>query len=226
MAGRWGRIIQLDRKQQLIILLLVGVILFGGGYRYAQIKERAANEGKPALENKTEIKTKEIQVHIVGAVARPGVYKLPQGARVIEAVNMAGPEEDADLDSLKLASLVNDGQTIPVPLKTSSAGSSVAAPGNTTGASGNTTSGGGHSTLVPGQGTGQAGSAPANGQVNINTADLTQLDTLPGIGPALAQRIVQCRETNGPFNSVEDIKNVSGIGDKKFEDLKDKITVR
>ncbi|MCG9967019.1 ComEA family DNA-binding protein [Pelotomaculum terephthalicicum JT] len=219
MAGRWGRIIQLDRKQQLIILLLAGVILFSGGYRYAQIKERAANESKPALENTTETKTKEIQVHVVGAVDRPGVYKLFQGARVIDAVNMAGPKEDADLDSLQLASLLNDGKTIPVPFKTSSPDT----PGNI---SENTPGGGGYGAAVPGQGAGQAGSAQANGLVNINTADLSQLDTLPGIGPSLAQRIVQYRETNGSFYSIEDIKNVSGIGDKKFEELKDKITVR
>jgi competence protein ComEA len=61
--------------------------------------------------------------------------------------------------------------------------------------------------------------------VNINTADLSQLDSLPGIGPALAQRIIDYRETNGPFGAVEDIKNVSGIGDKKFDALKDLITV-
>lgn len=210
----------------MIILLLVGVILFGGGYRYAQMKERAANEGKPVLENATENKTKELQVHVAGAVVRPGVYKLPQGARVIDAVNMAGPGEGAELDSLKLASLVTDGQTILVPFKTSSAGSTVAAPGNIAGTSGSATSGSGHGTMVSGPGTGQASSASVSGLVNINTADSSQLDTLPGIGPALAQRIVQYRETNGPFNSVEDIKNVSGIGDKKFEDLKDKITAR
>jgi len=189
------------------------VILFGGGYRYAQVKERAVNEGKPVLENTTENKIKELQVHVAGAVARPGVYKLPQGARVIDAVNMAGPTGDAALDSLKLASLVTDGQTITVPLITPSSGNSVSAPGNIAGTSGSLPGGGGHNTS-------------ASGQVNINTADLSQLDTLPGIGPSLAQRIIQYRETNGPFKTIEDIKNVSGIGDKKFEDLKDKITVR
>jgi len=213
-----GRIIQLDRKQQLIILLLVGVILFGGGYRYAQMKERAANESKPALENTAATKTKEIKAHVVGAVSLPGVYSLPQGARVIDAVKMAGPKEDADLDSLRLASPVNDGQTIAVPFKTSPAGGLPNAPGNISGGSG-------QSAPVPGQGTGRTGFAPADGLVNINTADLSQLDTLPGIGLALAQRIVQYRESNGLFSSVEDIKNVSGIGDKKFEELKEKITV-
>jgi len=184
------------------------------------------NEGKPVLENATENKVKELQVHVAGAVARPGVYKLTQGARVIDAVNMAGPTGDAALDSLKLASLVTDGQTITVPFITQPSGNSVSTPGKIAGASGSTPGGGGYGAVVPGQGAGQTGSAQTNGLVNINTADLSQLDTLPGIGPSLAQRIIQYRETNGPFNSVEDIKNVSGIGDKRFEELKDKITVR
>lgn len=207
---------QLDRKQQLIILLLAGVILFGAGYRYAQIKERGAvNESVPLIENVAETKTKEIQVHVVGAVARPGVYKMPQGARIVEAVNLAGLLEDAEQDALKLASPINDGQTIIVPYKASAAensGAGAAVPGVAAGTAGTVTSGA------------QAVLASNSGQVNINTADASQLSTLPGIGPALSQRIIQYRETNGDFSSIEEIKKVSGIGDKKYEDLKDKIT--
>lgn len=216
---------QLDRKQQLIILLLVGVMLFAGGYRYAQIKERAAAEGIPVLETAVEKAPTELQVHVAGAVARPGVYKLPEGARVIDAVNLAGPLEDAALDALKLAAPVTDGQTIPVPWKMASAESD-AVSGNVAGTSGSMSSGrGGSGAPVFGPGVALVGATAVNGLVNINTADISRLDTLPGIGPALAERIVQYRETNGLFYSVEDIKNVSGIGDKKFEDLKDKITV-
>lgn len=209
---------QLDRKQQLIILFLVGVMLFGGGYRYAQFKERAAAGDTPVLEKTVEKAPAELQVHVAGAVARPGVYKLPEGARVIDAVNMAGPLADAALDALKLAAPVTDGQTIPVPVQMTSP-EGAAFPGNAAGAPGR----GGYMVAAPAPGAGQAGAV--NGLVNINTADAGQLDTLPGIGPALAQRIIQYRETNGPFYSVEDIKNVSGIGDKKYEELKDKITV-
>lgn len=210
--------IQLDRKQQMVIFLLVAVILFGGGYRYAQMKERTAEESKTVLEAAGENKSRELQVHVAGAVLKPGVYRLPQGARVIDAVNMAGPAAEADLDSLKLASPLTDGQTIPVPLKPAVSGAQAGQPGAAAGT--------GRSVSTPQPGAKSAGNAGAAGLVNINTADQSQLDTLPGIGPALAQRIIQYREVNGPFNTVEDLKNVSGIGDKSFEKLRDRITVR
>lgn len=209
LARRWDRLLQLDRKQQLILLLLAGVILFGGGYRYAQVKERAANEAKPTVESmaqQEEDAIKEIQVHIVGAVERPGVYKLLQDARTIDAVQLAGLKEDADTDSLRLAAPVQDGQTIMVPVKASSLESPAAGEQSTSAS-------------------GQPAAGSVSNLVNINTANADQLETLPGIGPALAQRIIQHRETNGFFYSVEDIKSVSGIGEKKYADLKDKITI-
>lgn len=214
--------IQLDRKQQLVILVLVGAILFGGGYRYAQMKERAAQESKPVLKSPVENKVKELLVHVTGAVTKPGVYQLPQGSRVIDAVNKAGPTGDAQLDALKLASPVIDGQTVYVPSKTAANQQGVPGSG---GLSGSSTSENSKGSYAPQPGSAGSGSAAIVGLVNINTADQSQLDTLPGIGPALAQRIIQYRETNGPFKTIEDIKNVSGIGDKNFEKLKDKITV-
>lgn len=218
--------IQLDRKQQFVIILLVGVILFGGGYRFAQMKERAAEESKPALEAAGENKTKDLQVHVAGAVLKPGVYHLPQGSRVIDAVNMAGPTGEADLDSLKLASMVTDGQTIYVPLKpaVNQAGSTPS--GSPPGAPVSSAAGTGRNAFIPQTGAKATGAAAVTGLININTADQSQLDTLPGIGPALAQKIIQYREVNGPFKSIDDLKNVSGIGDKNFENLKDRITVR
>ena len=184
----------------MVILLLAGLILFGGGYRYALLKERAAVENAPHWENQAEVTEKEIQVHVTGAVERPGVYKLTQGARIVEAINLAGLSEDADLDALRLAAVLNDGQTINVP------------------------------SIVPGDG--QGGTAQITGAaaindslININNADSKQLCTLPGIGPALAERIIAYRETKGQFSDVSEIKKVTGIGDKKFQDLQDKITV-
>lgn len=214
--------IQLDRKQQLVILVLVGIIIFGGGYRFAQMKERVAEENKADFEQGEaagESETKNLIIHVTGAVAKPGVYELPVGSRVIDAVNKAGPTGEADLDVLKLATQVIDGQTIYVPVKSAAAqpgavgtgppaAAVVAAPVMSSSA------GAGSSTQQTG------------GKVNINTADQAQLDTLPGIGPAYAQRIIQYREINGPFKTIEDIKQVSGIGDKRFEQLKDLITVQ
>jgi competence protein ComEA len=212
-------VIQLDRRQQLIVLLLVGVILFSGGYRLAQIKDKSTEKLKPALESSDENKAKEVTVHVFGAVSKPGVYQVSQSARVIDAINMAGPTGEADLDSIKLAAKVTDGQDISVPFK---ADIDPAATGVTQGAS---TSAGRNVFTAP-TGAKSGGAVAANGLVNINTANQSELDTLPGIGPALAQRIIQYRETNGYFQSVEDLKNVSGIGDKNFENMKDKITVR
>lgn len=212
--------IQLDRRQQLIVLLLVGVILFSGGYRLAQIKDKSPEKIKPSLESADENKAKEVTVHVFGAVAKPGVYQLSQGTRVIDAINMAGPTGEADLDSIKLASKVTDGQDISVPFK---AVIDPAAVGVTQDASTSAGITGRNVFTAP---AGASGAVAANGLVNINTANQSELDTLPGIGPALAQRIIQYREANGNFQSIEDLKNVSGIGDKNFENMKDKITVR
>jgi competence protein ComEA len=197
-------IFQFDRKQQLVILLLAAFIVFGCGYRYALFKERTATEKMPHLEIKEEISVKEIQVHVVGAVEKPGVYKLNQGARIIDAVSMAGLLDEAEQDALKLAAIVSDGQTVNVPYKLTDEEKNMA-----------------------GQlaGSNAVRIDSANNLVNINSADMTQLCTLPGIGPGLAERILSYRETNGQFATVDDIKRVSGIGDKRFQDIKDRITV-
>lgn len=209
--------IQLERRQQLIILILAGVILFSGGYRFAQVKLRPVDE--PALETQELSRIKILSVHVTGSVSKPGVYQLPADARIIDAVNKAEPMEDADLDSLKLAARIVDGQDIYVPLKLPP-GSSPAI-GNQPGAAfPSARSGSSASGAAPG-----INSAAVSGLVNINTADQGQLDTLPGIGSSLAQRIIQYRDSNGPFKDTEDLKDVSGIGDKNYEILKDKITV-
>lgn len=209
--------IQLERKQQLILLVLVGFILFGGGYRYALFKEVSAV--KPALEVPEQSKVKNLSVHVTGAVTNPGVYQLPADNRIVDAVNKAVPLGQADLDALKLAAKLADGQDIYVPFKIDHNGT--AAAGIQTGAASPNAGASGGSLLSSSAGAGSASS----GLVNINTADQAQLDTLPGIGSALAQRIIQYREANGPFKAIEDLKDVSGIGDKNFENLKDRITV-
>ncbi|MGI9861602.1 ComEA family DNA-binding protein [Moorella naiadis] len=156
-----------------------------------------------------------IQVHVTGAVKLPGVYELPAGARVNEAVNLAGLLPEANANALNLAAPLNDGQQIVVPRQ----GEAIAAVGT-------------GSLPAPGSGPGAApgvtaGATPVNsgGKVNINTATLQELDSLPGIGPTLAQRILDYRNQKGPFRNIEDLQNVSGIGAKKFADLKDRVTV-
>src|ERR687897_52546 len=137
-------------------------------------------------------------VHVAGAVRRPGVYRMPGGARVEAAVRRAGgPTRRADLGAVNLAAEVQDGRQILVPRR------------------------------VPGGGV-AAGIAPepAEGQpLNLNTATLEQLDTLSGIGPATAQKILDAREEGGGFGSIEELGEVPGIGEKPLASLRQEATV-
>jgi competence protein ComEA len=143
-------------------------------------------------------------VHVAGRVRHAGVYQLNQGDRVIDAIRAAGgARKDSDLRSINLAALVTDGEQIIVWKK--EPGGSVV------------TSGGGGG--VP------PGSGSPTQPVNLNTATLDQLESLPGIGPALGQRIIDYRTEHGPFASVDDLVDVSGIGEKRLEDIRPLVTV-
>ena len=147
-----------------------------------------------------------VRVYVSGAVATPGVYTLPPHSLVNDALRAAGgAAPDADLDRINLAQEVRDQQQVHVPRK-GETGQSQPVP---------TTPAGGAAT--PG--------APGVKRVNINTATLAELETLPKIGPGLAQRIIDYRTQNGPFKKLEDLKNVSGIGDAIFEAVKNLITI-
>lgn len=146
-----------------------------------------------------------VTVHVAGAVANPGLYSLPEGGRVQDAVNAAGGFlSDASPDAINLARVLQDGEQVVIPTL-EQVESETAASASVTGST--------------------AAAAGAQVVVNINTAGVEELDTLPGVGPATAQAIVDERESNGPFASIEDIQRVSGIGEKKFEKLRDSICV-
>lgn len=139
-----------------------------------------------------------VGVYVIGAVEAPGVYYLSEGSRIHDAVEAAGGATgDADLVRVGMAQLLTDEQTVYVP-RVGETAVPVAAP---------------------------AGSDEARGKVNINRADLSQLDSLPGIGPGLAQRILDYRAANGPFQTTEDLLGVPGIGETIFLGLRDLITV-
>ena len=140
-----------------------------------------------------------IGVHVTGAVVEPDrVYYLPEGARVSDAIEAAGgANAEADLSQLNLAGYIKDGQRIYVP----TVGEKIENIANT------------------------AGENQENLLTNINLASKIELLDLPGIGETYAERIIQHREENGPFETIEDIMKVKGIGESKFNDLKDKITV-
>jgi competence protein ComEA len=145
-------------------------------------------------------------VHVAGAVRRPGVYRLPAGARVQDAVERAGgAREKGDVNAINLAAKVVDGQQIVVPSRApNGAGAAVAA-----GAAGTAAAGG-----APGQ---------TGPPVSLNSATAEQLDTLDGVGPATAQKIIAWRTQHGGFRSVADLGQVPGIGPKKLAALRDKV---
>lgn len=163
----------------------------------AQAEEQAASE--------QDSDVRQVGVDVEGAVASPGLYLVSADARVNDAVAAAGGmTSDADRQRVNLAQKVEDGMQVYVP----SCEEAPAATGTTT------------------TGAGQASSSGASkGKVNLNTASAEELQTLSGIGPSLSQRIIDYRQANGPFKSVDDLRKVSGIGDTRFKSLKDLVCV-
>jgi competence protein ComEA len=157
-------------------------------------------------------------VYVAGAVARPGVYELPPGARVQAALRAAGGAlPGADLEAVNLARPVEDGEEIAVPrpgelVRTASAGGEPSETGR-------------RRRRRRHHGSGERGAArrqekePPAETVDVNAASAEELETLPGIGPSLAERIVTFRETNGPFGSAEDLLDVNGMNDRRLEEI-------
>ena len=195
-------------KKSMLVLLAV-VALAAGGAFYAGIhgqEEVVELDAGTALVQ--EAQAKEIVVYVAGAVNRPGVVQLAEGARAKDAVDACGGFlPTADTNGVNLAQKLKDGMQVTVPEKMTAAAQGAATQGVTGGA--------------------QAGAAKPlpEGMVNINTADEKELDKLPGVGPAMAKRIVEYRTENGAFQAPEEIKRVKGIGDAKYEKMKDKIAV-
>jgi competence protein ComEA len=148
-------------------------------------------------------------VHVAGAVRRPGVYRLAEGARVQDAVRRAGgAARGADLGAVNLAARVADGQQVVVPKRVAGAGAGAGAAG----------AGG-----APGAGGGAAGAAAQGPPVSLSSATLEQLDTLDGVGPATAQKILDWRREHGGFRSVDDLGQVPGIGPKRLAVLRERV---
>ena len=145
------------------------------------------------------VEARTVFVHVGGAVVEPGVRELAEGARVQDAVDAAG-------DALNLARVLADGEQIVVP----SQEEAVLEPG---------------AAVDGGDAGSRAAASPTGGKIDLNRATAAELDALPGVGPSTAEKIVADREANGPFRTVEDLKRVSGIGDKKFADLADLVCV-
>jgi competence protein ComEA len=155
--------------------------------------------------------TKEpIAVHIIGAVPRPGLYEFAEGSRVQDAIDAAGGLlTSANVDSVNLAALLEDGQQLDIPYKAGADSSN---------------ENGDDALVLPGATEKPDASEAGQDLVNINTASAEELDNLPGIGPTIAQRIVEYREANGSFQTIDDLMNVSGIGPSTFENIKELIS--
>lgn len=160
---------------------------------------------EPGVEEKEPL---PVLVDVKGAVNYPGVYTLTDEDRVVDAITLAGGYiDDANPSLINHAQKLQDEMVIYIPLKGEEAEIAI-------------------QTFAGGGSTGSSSASADSGKVNINTADEAQLTTLPGIGPAKAKAIITHREEQGTFQTIEGLKEVSGIGDKTFEQLKDLIDIK
>lgn len=171
----------------------------------------ASNSTNDMIKNSTDEKDMII-IHITGAVKTPGIVKLEEGSRIEDAINKAGGlTEDADITKVNLAYILEDGTKIKIPSNSDIGdfqGENILRTDS------------GEGIIEDNENSSQSSS------LNINKATEQDLQTLPGIGPLLASRIIAYRDENGKFSTIEDIKNVNGIGNSKYENIKDYICVK
>ncbi len=198
----------LERYRGYILIVLLNLVVLGGMFFFLRRPEPEPVTILPPEPTATPLPTptpKPLRVYVSGAVAHPDVYELPCDSIVKDAVEAAGGATgEADLNRINLARRVHDEEQIYVPRK-------------------------GEENPPVSTSPSSASPSPSDQRghkVNINAATAEELSTLPGIGPTKAQSIIDYRLANGPFQSIEDIKNVRGIGEATFEKLKDKITVQ
>ena len=219
-------ILNLTKKQKIVFTIIIIAILSIVFIYIVKNTYEAENNEELLLNNdineiaKTQeeekigiINTKEkVVVHVIGEVNNPGVITLDDGSRIIDAINLAGGKtEEADLSKINLAYVIEDGTQIYIPrinenlneveLISSDAGKGVII----------------NSESIERE--------KVETKVNINTANKEKLMTLPGVGETTAQKIVEYREQNGKFKKIEELQNVNGIGESKYNSLKDKIIV-
>lgn len=209
----------LSSKQKTAIIIagviVVGIFIFymttkSNNYITPEINEIAEDVTKEEEEEEEEIMPKEIVVHITGAVQKEGIVRIKEGSRIVDAIEAAGGmTNEIDLGKINLAYTLKDGQKIYIP-KTSDIGEEY-------------TKGVNESDIIIDAGTEENSST--NTKVNINTANISQLESISGIGESTANKIIQYREKNGKFKTIEEIKNVSGIGELKYEGIKNDICV-
>lgn len=199
----------------LLIVILAFIWLFsiyGNDPPKNEIKK--SQESNNEIEFKLGIKEKEnktIMIDISGEIITPGVVKLPEGSRIIDAITAAGGKtEDADLSKVNLAYILDDGVQLYIPRYNEKLEKEIVQ-------------------TEPGVGIIQEGintTSKKDSKVNINTANKEKLATLPGIGEGTAEKIIEYRSKTGKFKTIDEIKKIPGIGESKFKSLKDKITIK
>ena len=191
-------------RQQLIAWAAVGlvILLIGASYLRGQLSSPVREEpAAVTLGIKEDRTSARLKVHVVGAVAHPGLYEIEPGSRVADALEKAGGATPAaDLNQINLAAKLADGQQLVVP---------------EAGAAG----------VVAGAAGAGSGTPAVNQPININTATAEQLNALDGVGPKTARKIIEYREANGGFKSVEELLEVPGIGPAKFEQIRNQVVI-
>lgn len=215
---------KLNNTQKVILIILIALIC--GIIAYAVMSNNSEYEEQDILEqniieNKIENKIEDnienekrkIVIHITGQVKNPGLVYLYEGARIADAIKEAGGStKDAALDKVNLAYVLEDGQKIYIPNKNEKISEIQYIITDS-----------GENVLKD---TGKESNVKGGiKKVNINSANQEELETLPGVGPALAVRIIEYRNSNGKFEKVEDVQNVKGIGDSKFTNIKEYICI-
>lgn len=224
---------EFNKKQKIMIVIIGSMIIIAFLYYiYTKDEDTVISSEENITENieKTE-ETEEVMeeenhniiVHVSGAVNSEGIVELEENSRISDAINKAGGlKENADTKRINLAFKLEDGMKIYIPVigeivETQAGNNNIVDETSkyVTSSSDN----------VQKTENNQKGQQEKNEKININTATQTQLETLPGIGPSTSLKIVNYRQENGKFKNIEDIKEVSGIGDAKYENIKDLICV-
>ena len=223
-----------ENNKKIIVYILIGIVVVIASIKLIDIYYQNNNNEEITIQNvlttedePEKIENEIIKVYVTGEVKNQGVIELEQGSRIVDAIEKAGGQtEEANLKNVNLAYELEDGQKIYIPNKkdkvnkeeyiVSNSGENVMVEeGKNTGNNNTNNIKDGKSTNVKG----------VISKVNINLASQSDLETLPGIGPSLAQRILEYRKENGKFQKIEDIQNVKGIGDAKYNKIKDYLSI-
>ena len=219
---------KINKKTKILILITISII--GVIYYYFYNKEKdieisninnleISTSENTIIKNTIEKENTEetIIIYITGEVKNQGIYKLKTGSRIADAIEIAGgTTQEANINKINLAYILEDGMKIEIPNKDENLNE---IEDKTTNYVSKNTNG----TISSNKETENTENKKTSEKININTATQTELETLPGIGPSTALKICKYREENGKFTSIEDIKNVSGIGDSKYEQIKNLI---